>query len=186
MKRLFIAINVLPGQELLKADADLKARCSKGKIKWVEPKLFHLTLKFLGETADEKIRIISDVLSNVASSTNAFNFDLKGIGIFGSSYRPRIIRVNINNGKQLVNLGTLLKQEFGQAGFLNDRQNFVPHLTLARINHVQDKAYFQKSISRYKDVFFQHVYVAEILLYESILHTGGPEYVVLKKYRLLP
>ncbi len=185
MKRLFIAINIYPNQTLLEACNDLQARCNRGRIKWVDASLFHLTLKFIGETPEDKIDIISKTIKNVTDSTNSFSFDLKGIGIFGSTYRPRIIRVNINNDEHLIRLGNNLRFELEQAGFPNDRQNFVPHLTLARIKQVQDKTFFQKSINLYKEVFFQTIDVHEIFLYESILHPHGPEYVVLDEYKLL-
>ena len=185
MKRLFIAINVSPNHALLKVYSDLQARCNKGKIKWVDTGLFHLTLKFLGETSEADEQKIVSALHTISKNTHSFSFNLKGIGIFGSSYRPRIIRVNIDYGEQLIQLGNEIRQGLESLGFPNDRQNFVPHLTLARIKQVQDKAFFQKSINLYKEAFFQEVHVTEIVLYESILHSGGPEYVILEKYKLM-
>jgi 2'-5' RNA ligase len=185
MKRLFIAINILPNDALLKVYNDLQSRCSKGKIKWVDAGLFHLTLKFLGETPENDVKKIAEGLCTVANSYNPFTFNLKGIGIFGSSYRPRIIRVNIDKGEQLIGLGNKIRQKLEQMGFPNDRQNFVPHLTLGRVKKVQDKAFFQKSINLYKENHFQQVRVSEILLYESILYPDGPEYVILERCKLL-
>ena len=185
MKRLFIAINVSPSNALLKAYNDLQSRCSKGKIKWVDAHLFHLTLKFLGETSEIDEKKIVSTLHAITAATHSFRFNLDGIDIFGSSYRPRIIRVNIDKGEQLIELGNEIQQGLESLGFSNDRQNFVPHLTLARIKQVQDKAFFQKSINLYKEVFFQKVSVTEIVLYESILHPKGPEYVMIENYKLL-
>jgi len=185
MKRLFIAINVIPNHALLKAYNDLQARCNRGKIKWVDASLFHLTLKFLGETSEEDEKKIASTLHALTAVTPSFSFKLKGIGIFGSSYRPRIIRVNVEGGEPLIHLGNEIRQKLEPLGFPNDRQNFVPHLTLARIKQVQDKAFFQQSISLYKEVFFQEVPVTEIVLYESILHPKGPEYVIVERYKLL-
>ncbi len=185
MKRLFIAVNVTPNHTLLKVYNDLQARCNKGKIKWVDAGLFHLTLKFLGETSETNENEIVSALHTIAATTHPFSFNLKGVGIFGSSYRPRIIRVNIEDDEQLIQLGNEIRHRLTLLGFPNDSQNFVPHLTLARIKQVQDKAFFQQSISLYKEVFFQKVSVTEFVLYESILHPKGPEYVVVEKYKFL-
>ncbi len=185
MKRLFIAVNIYPSPALLNVYNELRARCNKGKIKWVHAQLFHLTLKFLGETDEKNLYKITQVLNKVSKSSESFNFDLKGLGIFGSSYRPRIIRVNISNEKKLIQLGNHLRQELEKSGFTGDRQNFVPHLTLGRIKQVQDKVYFQKTLNLFKEVYFQRVEVREIFLYESILHRDGPEYMVVDKYKLL-
>jgi len=185
MKRLFIAVNVTPNHTLLKVYNDLQARCNKGKIKWVDASLFHLTLKFLGETSEEDEKKIASILQSLAAVTPSFSFNLKGIGIFGSSYRPRIIRVIIEGGEPLIQLGNEIRQKLESMGFPNDRQNFIPHLTLARIKQVQDKAFFQQSMSLYKEVLFQEVSVTEFVLYESILHPKGPEYVIVERYKLL-
>lgn len=184
MKRLFVAIKIIPQKELLKAFRDIQKRCFAGKIKWVDPDLFHLTLKFLGDTPEDKIEPVSEVLEEVTEETAGFSFDLAGLGIFGSSYRPRIIRVNVEKGGQLEILGNELLNRFDDVGFKRDRQNFVPHLTLGRIKQVSDKKLLQKTVSDYGSVFFQTVRVKTVILYESILHSSGPEYIILKEYKL--
>ena len=184
MRRLFVAIKISPDKELLKAYNEIRRRCHAGKIKWVDVNLFHLTLKFLGETPGEDINTITNVLKKIANSTSGFSFDLKGLGIFGSSYRPRIFRVIIENDTKLKSFGNEVLRKLEKAGFPADRQNFVPHLTLGRIKYIQDKKMLQEIISEYQTVLFQNVRVEEFILYESILHPAGPEYVILEKYTL--
>jgi len=138
----------------------------------------------LGETPGEDVDTITNVLKEIAGSTSGFNFDLKGLGIFGSSYRPRIIRVNVENSARLKAFGNDVLNKLEKAGFPSDRQNFVPHLTLGRIKYIQDKKMLQEIISKYQLVLFQNVRVEEFILYESILHPAGPEYVILEKYTL--
>jgi 2'-5' RNA ligase len=72
-----------------------------------------------------------------------------------------------------------------QIGWERDRQNFVPHLTIARIKHVPDKKLFQQFIDENRNAFIQEVSVAEFHLYESILLREGPVYKVLETYELL-
>jgi len=184
MKRLFVAVNIVPNSRLLQAYSEIQKRCHAGKIKWVDAHLFHLTLKFIGETPQDSIDKISKVLRKVAIDTDAFTFNLKGVGIFGSSYHPRIIRVNIEDGMGLITLGNKIATGLEAIGFPQDRQNFVPHLTLGRIKKVQDKEFFQQTIKMYQSQFFQKVSVSEIILYESVLHLSGPEYFILEKYKL--
>jgi 2'-5' RNA ligase len=184
MKRLFVAIKIKPDKGLLRVYNEIRRRCHAGKIKWVDVNLFHLTLKFLGETPGEDVDTITNVLKEIAGSTSGFNFDLKGLGIFGSSYRPRIIRVNVENSARIKAFGNDVLNKLEKAGFPSDRQNFVPHLTLGRIKYIQDKKMLQEIISKYQLVLFQNVWVEEFILYESILHPAGPEYVILEKYTL--
>ncbi len=184
MKRLFVAIKIIPEEKLLKAYSDLRRRCYADKIKWVGSDLFHLTLKFIGETEEDKIPVISDVLHNVAKNTESFSFDLQGLGIFGSSYRPRIIHANIRGDNQLTLLGSTVLSELDKSGFPNDRQNFVPHLTLGRIKFIQNKKKFQQTINLFKGVYLQKVRVDKLILFESILYPPGPVYTILEKYKL--
>ena len=184
MKRLFVAINIVPDSKLLQVYKEIQKRCYADKIKWVDAHLFHLTLKFIGETPQDSTDNISKVLRQIADNTDAFTFNLKGVGIFGSSYHPRIIRVNIEEGKNLIRLGNKIATGLEAIGFPQDRQNFVPHLTLGRIKKVQDKEFFQKTIKIYQTEFFQKVNISEFFLYESKLHPYGPEYFVLEQYKL--
>lgn len=184
MKRLFVAINIVPDSKLLQVYNEIQKRCYADKIKWVDAHLFHLTLKFIGETSQDSIDNISNVLRQIADDTDAFTFNLKGVGIFGSSYHPRIIRVNIEEGRNLIRLGNEIATGLEAIGFPKDRQNFVPHLTLGRIKKVQDKKFFQQTIKLYQSQFFQKVSVSEIILYESVLHPSGPEYFILEQYKL--
>jgi 2'-5' RNA ligase len=62
MKRLFVAIKINPNKELLRVYNEIRRRCHAGKLKWVDVNLFHLTLKFFGETPEEDVNTIANVL----------------------------------------------------------------------------------------------------------------------------
>ena len=59
MKRTFIAIPVTPSPQLKELFRDARYRLSGSGIKWVDPESLHLTLKFLGDTDEMKIVLIS-------------------------------------------------------------------------------------------------------------------------------
>ena len=84
----------------------------------------------------------------------------------------------------MKSLGLTILKSLDEAGFPQDRQNFVPHLTIGRIKQLTDKAKFQEEVGRFKDVFFQELEVDEIILFESILRPDGPQYITVKKYSL--
>ena len=69
-------------------------------------------------------------------------------------------------------------------GIINDGQNFVPHITIGRINYISDKKIFNKIIQNYNTPNIQSVETKEILLYESILKKEGPVYNVIEKFKL--
>ena len=184
MKRLFAAVKIHPSPEFLKIYNDLRSGLKFADIKWVKPDIIHVTLKFFGETEEGKIPEISKVLKEVAARHDRFSSELVNVGIFGSSYDPRVIWFGMQKAEPLKALGEDVLKSVERIGWERDRQNFVPHLTIARIKHVPDKKLFQAMIDRHKNAFIQEVSVAEFHLYESILQREGPIYRVLTTFSL--
>jgi len=180
MKRLFIAIKIEPEQQLLKVYNDIKFHCRWSKIKWVDDTHFHITLKFFGETPEINIPLIEQVMEKITNENTVFDFNLKGVGIFGSHYRPRVIWLGLQHDEKLKILGEQLIKNLEKEGFLSDRQNFIPHLTVGRIKYIQDKKRLQNIVDKYRDTFLQKVNVTKIILYESKLRKEGPQYIPLK------
>ena len=161
----------------------LEASFQYERIKWVEDHNIHITLKFFGETEEKLIPGISAALKKVASSSNAFSFSLKNLGIFGSSYDPKVVWVGIEPYEGLVSLMKKIQQDLIPLGFEADRQNLVPHLTLGRIKGLKDKPLFQRTIDRYKSIFSTTLIAESFILYESILKREGPTYRAIETFR---
>ena len=90
-KRLFLAIKIYPGLNLLKTVNRLKANLKHENIRWANQNNLHLTLKFFGETSVDKIDpIISEIMA-VVKDQNAFKLRVEDLKIFGSSYNPKVI-----------------------------------------------------------------------------------------------
>ena len=184
MKRLFAAIKINPDEHFLKIYYQLISQLKDESIKWVEPHKLHLTLKFFGETGEDRIDDICSAINEVAGEFKPFSFVLKGVGIFGSSYKPRVIWFGIDDNTLLKLLGNTMLNKLADAGFPNDRQNFVPHLTVGRIKQLRHKSWFQTTINKLKQAYIQEIGVDEILLFESILERNGPRYHVIEKFKL--
>jgi 2'-5' RNA ligase len=184
MKRLFVAVKVHPSPDFLDTYYSLKSGLKFCRITWVKPESTHLTLKFFGETEEKRIPEISRVLKEVAASHKPFVSELADVGIFGSSYAPKVIWFGMENAEPLKKLGSDVLQALEQIGWEKDRQNFVPHLTVGRIKEIPDKKLFQKIIDEHKKTRMQEIDVREFYLYESILNRDGPIYNVLETYKL--
>jgi len=182
MKRLFAAIKIHPDAEFLKSFRELKHLLGHEQIKWVEESNFHFTLKFFGETEEHYISSISGVLQQRASVTPSMELQLSGLGIFGSSYAPKVIWAGIKPSSDPFLLMKNIHTDLKSLGFEPDRQNLVPHLTLGRIKMLRDKVIFTRTIDRFKSISSMPICVKEMILYESILHQNGPEYIVLEKF----
>jgi 2'-5' RNA ligase len=184
MKRLFAAVKIHPSPEFLKTYNSLKTGLKFCRITWVKPESIHVTLKFFGETDEKRIPDISKVLREVASNHKPFASELVNVGIFGSSYSPKVIWFGIEKAEPLKNLGNDVLRSVESIGWEPDRQNFVPHLTVGRIKDVPDKQLFQRIIDEHKKTWMQEISVQEFNLYESILNRDGPIYKVFETYIL--
>ncbi len=179
-KRLFIAIKVEPGREYMGEFRALKTALRGESIKWVEERNIHLTLKFLGETEESRIPAILSALEGVASATDSVQFSLKGIGVFGSSYNPRVVWAGIEPYDRLAQLMEEVHTALEPVGFPRDRQNLVPHLTLGRVKFLRDKRSFQDTLEEYRGMESEPMTARQMILFESILKKEGPEYIVLR------
>ena len=184
MKRLFAAVNIHPSDEFIKTYNSLRSGLKWARITWVNPENIHITLKFFGETEEKRIPEISRVLKEVAASHKPFASELVNVGIFGSSYSPKVIWFGIDKAEPLKELGNDVLKSVETIGWEHDRQNFVPHITIGRIKEIPDKQLFQKVIDEHKKTWMQEVQVKEFHLYESILLRDGPVYKIVETYKL--
>ena len=175
-KRLFIAIRLSVNDEFLKNLNSLKQNLVLDKISWVKPDNFHLTLKFLGKTFTEKIPEIQNAMKEAGNNLMPFDLSLDKLGIFGSSYNPKVIWVETEKNQQVFTLSQQLLHSLEKAGFSPDRQNFVPHFTLGRIRKLKNKSHFQNVMENHKNVFHLKQTVSQFILYESKLTPSGPVY----------
>ncbi len=184
MKRLFAAIKIYPSDTFLKMYYSLKTNLKNDRIKWVDTKNVHITLKFFGETAEDKIPGIISGLNDVASVHPSFGLKIENVGIFGSSYKPRVIWFGIREDQKLIELASDVLDAMDGIGFMRDRQNFVPHLTVGRIKFIDDKNRFRQIVDNYASKDIQEQKVSGFNLYESILKPQGPEYKIVKEFQL--
>lgn len=183
-KRLFAAIKVQPDPNLISTYSSLKSALRHEKINWVSEKNIHITLKFFGETPEEKIDEICEVFDDIAARHQPFNLSLENIGIFGSSYEPRVIWFGMVKSEAVEKLAEEVLLRLKTIGFEPDGQHFRPHLTVGRIKQIGDKKQFQQTINSFKSTFLQEIQVTDFQLFESILKPQGPIYQVIESFNL--
>ncbi|MDD4602388.1 MAG: RNA 2',3'-cyclic phosphodiesterase [Bacteroidales bacterium] len=182
MKRLFAAIKIHPSREFLSFYRELRGVLEFESIKWVEENNLHLTLKFFGETEEKYLPLIQKTLEKCAGEMGSFELCLTDLGLFGSTYAPRVIHCGLEPHETMLELMKQLKEDLALAGFEADRQNLVPHLTLGRIKVLKDKHFFKQTLTRYRTVPFTPEKIREIILFESILRREGPQYSVVQSF----
>jgi 2'-5' RNA ligase len=174
--RTFIAIKITSEKKLLDIFSILKKSLSGESINWVATNNLHLTLRFLGETTHEQAQKIVILLENISQNYYPFQFKLKGIGIFKSSNKPRVLFVTVENDLKLKQLAAEIEEKIISLGFSYGDKAFNPHLTLGRIKFIQNKDVLYSLVNKFRNTEIQQVTVSEIIFYQSILSSDGPTY----------
>ncbi|MCD4736929.1 MAG: RNA 2',3'-cyclic phosphodiesterase [Bacteroidales bacterium] len=184
MKRIFLAVKILPDQNFLDFFNELKDAFHYERIKWIRSDNIHITLKFFGDVEDGKIPGIISIIESVTKKINPFVIELGGTGFFGNKSNPRVVWTGIKADQDFFNLGEELLSSFELVGYLRDHGKFKPHLTLGRIKFISDVHAFHEILNDYNEDHFQELRIDKLILYESILKPQGPEYISLKSFNL--
>jgi 2'-5' RNA ligase len=103
-------------------------------VKWVEPEGIHLTLKFLGNVASDKLPEIIRVTGEAVQGISPFAVEIRGLGTFPSWQRPQVVWVGVKDeANQLIDLQKNIDAALRDVGFPPEPRFFTPHLTLARV-----------------------------------------------------
>ena len=187
MKRTFLAIHIPVGEEYPALVERLQRNLEheQRNINWCKTNQIHLTLKFVGDTPDSDVPKIIDACQQVAQRHQPFAMDFNRTGIFGSNHSPRVLWLGMKDEpKALYALEEDVLDAFDSLGYLRDRQNFVPHLTVCRIKTLVDKPFFQQVYRGIEQKTYLHADVKEMVYLQSFLQPTGAFYKTLKRIPL--
>ncbi len=177
--RLFVALDIDPAirQRLEEFVNGLRAQVPG--VRFVGPETFHVTLKFLGETA--RVEEIERALAVVRGAP--FEMAFRGCGFFPSADRSRVFWAGIEAPSDLrpslpASIKPPARSDFPERG------PYTPHLTLARAGSGNPRArrgdrpdanlqVVHKYLSGKPSPEFGTMTVHEFFLYESILSARG-------------
>ena len=136
--RLFAAIE-LPSEvrrQLAGMIAQLGVELPGGSVRWVQADGIHLTLKFYGEVATDRVPSLSAALRQAAAGTlPPLALELKELGAFPSPARPRVIWAGVTGElEKLQDLQRAVERASAALGFEPEARGFTPHLTLGRVS----------------------------------------------------
>lgn len=187
MKRTFLAIPIPVGTEFPALTQRLQRNLEheRRNINWCKPDQIHLTLKFVGDTPDQDVPKIIEACQKVAQRHQPFTMDFNRTGFFGSNRSPRILWLGMKDEpKALYDLEEDILDAFDDLGYLRDRQNFVPHLTVCRIKNLIDKPFFLQICNGIEQKTYLHADVKEIVYFQSFLQPTGAFYKALRRIPL--
>jgi 2'-5' RNA ligase len=177
VKRLFIGVPI-QSEKAVQAELQWRNRqdLNVNRINWTTPENWHMTLFFLGDTPVSKIRLLEQLIGQSFKGIPAFQTNLSGVGLFPDSRHPKVMWIGLENvGPLFVSrnrLGNLLQEN--EINF--DNKPLKPHLTIARVKQLTNQDSLTAWFQEYREMKFGPIRIDRIVLFESILNPGGPEY----------
>jgi RNA 2',3'-cyclic 3'-phosphodiesterase len=180
-KRLFWAAKPELPETVLKARNDLKHSLQAERLKWVPPENLHFTLKFLGDTPEEKIQLLLKTGNKIAEKFSSFDIRIKGFAAFYTREKPKVVFLETDESEKLHQLAKEIDTACSKLGFAPESRPFKAHLTLARVKHIHNTAHFNSLLKQPAEA---NIPIAGFSLIESQLSKQGAEYRVLSDFLL--
>lgn len=187
--RSFIAIE-LPAElklELVQLEAQLKSGKQPG-VKWVDPDGIHLTMKFLGNIAVDRVEGITRAMEEAVCGISPFQLKVKELGVFPNFKRVQVAWVGLTGEvDKLAQLQKRIESNLTPLGFAPESRPFAPHLTLARLRaqtSPDEKQRFGQLIANTTFEAAHTIEVDAISLMKSQLTREGAIYSQINSIRL--
>jgi RNA 2',3'-cyclic 3'-phosphodiesterase len=179
--RLFVAV---PLNELARsAVAEVVERIRAGEpegrgVRWVRLDGLHVTLRFLGPTAEARVTDVAAAVARAADGVAPFAIRIAGADAFPPAGRPRTIWLDLDRGTdELAALAARLDDALADAGWERERRPFRAHLTLARADGVRAGPATVAALRTAASELAIESPIGQIVLFESITGSGRARYV---------
>lgn len=182
--RLFVSVD-LDGLAEEVADAQAPFEDASG-LRRTDPEQAHITLKFLGDTDQSRLPELTTALEAAVeeSGVSPFEASFGGLGVFPGLEYISVVWLGVEEGgEQLARLHESIEGRTTALGFDPEDHEFTPHVTLARMDHAEDKSLVQ-DVVRNRDPDAGRMTVEEVRLTESTLTDDGPEYSTVERFEL--
>ena len=184
MIRAFIAVDIDRQTVKKISEALVRLKPRVPGIRWGSFNNFHFTLKFLGDIEETKVNSIADALELELRPFPRFTINAKGLGVFPNIKRSRVLWIGLE-GKELKDLASKVEKAVEPLGFMPEKRQFQPHLTVGRWREFVDSSRtLGEELERWKSYEFGESTVAEVIFFQSVLKPEGAAYHALKTVAL--
>lgn len=184
MIRAFICLELSSSLKtrLEKLELELQTQTTS-KVSWVKASNLHLTLRFLGDIAENQISKVQTCIEEACLGMKSFVLEASQLGAFPNLRRPRVFWVGIKDSTStLLLMQEKLEQKLIRTGFSPSDHSFSPHLTIGRLKEGTG----QDISAKFSQIEFtpESFLVKEIILMRSDLRPSGAIYSKLAVIKL--
>jgi len=182
--RLFVAIELSESlrRSLAKTQSALRRDCDG--VRWVDPELMHLTVKFLGDVEDSQIALIGDAVGCAAAASEQFEMVVGGCGCFPPRGTVRVVWAGVEEmSGRLASCAESVGALLEPLGFRREARAFSPHITLGRVREDRSRGAIREAVGCYQ-LSSTIETVDSLVLMSSVLSKQGPSYSVVSRAML--
>lgn len=162
--------------------AELARRCraALGDGSWVSPENYHLTVRFLGEVAEEKLPGLLELGAKAAKEAGPFSLKLEILGGFPQNKAARVLWVGPKTESlEFEKLCHRVEEAVQALGFPPEKKAPVAHVTLARFKNPKDL----RPLLAKESVVIPEVRLGSLTLMRSELRPEGAKYTPLASWK---
>jgi len=139
MLRLFVAIHAPEDirTRIQEAQDSLRRAVPQARVSWARREQFHLTIRFLGAVAADRVPSLIGALENGCRGIMPLELRAAGVGFFPNARRPRVVWVGVRETlDRLRALHQAVQEVSMQFSSEEPETHFSGHITLARIKEI--------------------------------------------------
>ena len=151
---------------------------------WSRVENIHLTLKFFGNVAVNRIEKISAAAERAVKQFSTFPISVGETGVFPRPSRPQVLWIGVSDTSgQLSALQENFENECAAEGFAKEDRAYRPHLTIARLRKPEGA---RELADAHLKMQFEPIELnlTELVIFRSELSPKGSKYTAISHHHL--
>lgn len=182
--RVFCAVELPEDvrEQLQEHIARLRNEVPDAAASWSRVENIHLTLKFFGNVALDRIPTISAAATRTTEQFSKFRIGVGSTGVFPRPSRAQVLWIGVNDPTgQLSALQKTFEAECATAGFPKEDRAYRPHLTIARLRKPE-----RQLADTHLQMTFEpiEIPVHELIVFRSELSSKGSRYTAISRHQI--
>jgi 2'-5' RNA ligase len=173
--RLFVSVDLPPNLEPKVRDLQSYLRGTRADLRFTKPEQAHLTMKFVGDTPESSLKEVKESIDEAAEAAGPFRVEVGGTGVFPSRDYVSVVWVGVRQGsEELTRLHEALEERLVGRDLADEAEHeYVPHVTLARMNSGRGRSEVLGFVDENEDVTVGGFEASHLRLKSSVLREDG-------------
>lgn len=176
--RAFLALELPSGVHARLVAVKNALACHGAAVRWARDDQLHVTVKFLGNVAEDALDTVRHTLLPALGATAPLAAEVRGLGAFPDLRRPRILWAGVACAP-LAAVARDVDAAAAASGVAPESRPFHAHVTLGRVRDTRGRALLQRALAAGAADDFGSCTFNELSAFRSDLRRDGALYTKL-------